>query len=279
MTRLGRADDPAPYTVDLRAPRRVSDRLGQKHFDKHGFFFSPGRIVANQPPNALPPGSESGRFSFDNRPLTLAESEVGVALQLMDGLDGGPLTRAKLAGGELEFCGRPRGFTIRIRGASVSDPAFRPQLTIRTADLSDLLQPRHPGGAPMTLAPTDLAVDPQLGRFILDLAALAAKAEDIRVDYLLAPAALSHNNDVIVVAELGQVPLPALLVILAGADQVVARGVVFQAGEAGDGGGGAQEERDDQHEPGAGADGGHERQQEAADGRGRFGHPVVPWPH
>jgi hypothetical protein len=41
----------------------------------------------------------------------------------------------------------------------------------------------------MTLAPIDLAVDPQLGRFILDLAALAATAEDLRVDYLLAPAA------------------------------------------------------------------------------------------
>jgi phage tail-like protein len=189
MARLGRADDPAPYTVDLRAPRRVSDRLGQKHFDNHGFFFSPGRIVANQPPNALPPGTDSGRFSFDNRPLTLAESEAGVALQLMDGLDGAPLTRAKLAGRELEFCGRPRGFAIRIRGSSASDPAFRPQLRVRAADLSDLLQPRHPGGAPMTLAPTDLAVDPQLGRFILDLAAVATKAEDVRVDYLLAPAA------------------------------------------------------------------------------------------
>ena len=56
MSCLGRADDPAPYTADLRAPRRVSDRIGQKHFDNHGFFFSPGRIVANQRPNALPPG-------------------------------------------------------------------------------------------------------------------------------------------------------------------------------------------------------------------------------
>jgi hypothetical protein len=40
----------------------------------------------------------------------------------------------------------------------------------------------------MTLAPTEVAIDPQLGRFVLDLAASDAKAEDVRVDYLLAPA-------------------------------------------------------------------------------------------
>jgi hypothetical protein len=164
MTRLGRADDPARYTGDLRAPRRVSDRIEQKHFDNHGFFFSPGRIIANQRPNALPPGSESGRFSFNNRPLTLAEGATGVALQLMDGLDGAPLTRGKLTGREPEFCGQPRGFTIRVKDVSISDPAFRPPLTIRAADLSDLLQPRHPDGTPLTLAPTDVPVDPQLGR-------------------------------------------------------------------------------------------------------------------
>jgi phage tail-like protein len=188
MTRLGRADDPAPYTADLRAPRRVSDRIGQKHFDNHGFFFSPGRIVANQRPNALPPGTESGRFSFDNRPLTLAEGATGVTLQLMDGFDGAPLTRSKLIGHEAEFCGQPRGFTIRVKDVSISDPAFRPPLTVRAADLSDLLQPRHPDGTAVALAPTDLAVDPQLARFILDLTAIEAKAEEVRVDYLLAPA-------------------------------------------------------------------------------------------
>ena len=188
MSCLGRADDPAPYTADLRAPRRVSDRIGQKHFDNHGFFFSPGRIVANQRPNALPPGSESGRFSFDNRPLTLADSQTGVVLQLMDGFDGAPLTRAKLAGRELEFCTTPPGFTIRIRGLSITDPAFRPQLTVRAGDLSDFSNPTSPGGGAMTLAPTDVAVDPQLGRFILDLAAIDAKAEEVRVDYLLASA-------------------------------------------------------------------------------------------
>jgi hypothetical protein len=106
----------------------------------------------------------------------------------MDGFDGAPLTRAKLAGRELEFCGMPRGFTIRIRGASVTDPAFRPQLTVRAADLSDFGNPLSPEGSAMTLAPTDLAVDPQLGRFILDLAGIDAKAEEVRVDYLLASA-------------------------------------------------------------------------------------------
>jgi hypothetical protein len=188
ITSLGRADDPAPYTVDLRAPRHVSDRIGQKHFDNHGFFFSPGRIIANQPPNALPLGSESGRFSFDNRPLALADGASGIALQLMDGLDGAPLTRAKLAGHELEFCGMPRGFTIRIRGSSITDPGFRPQLTVRAADLSDFGNPLTPTGGAMTLAPTEVAVDPQLGRFILDLAGIDAKAEEVRVDYLLASA-------------------------------------------------------------------------------------------
>jgi phage tail-like protein len=188
MTRLGRADDPAPYTADLRAPRHVSDRIGQKHYDNHGFFFSPGRIVTNQRPNTLPPDSESERFSFDNRPLTVADSRTGVTLQLMDGFDGAPLTRAKLAGEELEFCSTPRGFTIRIRGLSITDPAFRPQLTVRAADLSDFSNPTIPGGGAMTLAPTDVAIDPQLGRFILDLAAIDAKAEEVRVDYLLASA-------------------------------------------------------------------------------------------
>jgi hypothetical protein len=106
----------------------------------------------------------------------------------MDGFDGAPLTRAKLAGREPEFCGQPRGFTIRVKGVGISDPAFRPQLTVRAADLSDLNNPKSPGGGTMALAPTDVAVDPQLGRFILDLAALGAKAEEVRVDYLLAPA-------------------------------------------------------------------------------------------
>jgi hypothetical protein len=189
MTRLGRVDDPAPYTLDLRAPRHASDRIGQKHFDNQGFFFSPGRIIANRRPNVLPPGSESGRFSFDDRPLALANGETGVALQLMDGFDGTPLTRLKLAGRELEFCGTPRGCTIRIRGSSITDPTFRPQLTVRAADLSDFSAPRTPEGGAMTLASTEVAIDPQLGRFVLDLGAIAAKAEDVRVDYLLAPAA------------------------------------------------------------------------------------------
>lgn len=188
MTRLGQADDPAPYTIDLRAPRHASDRIGQKHFDNQGFFFSPGRIIANRRPNVLPPGSESGRFSFDDRPLSLADGETGVALQLMAGFDGAPLTRLKLAGRELEFCGTPRGCTIRIRGSSITDPTFRPQLTVRAADLSDFSAPRTPEGGAMTLAPTEVAIDPQLGRFVLDLGAIAAKAEEVRVDYLLAPA-------------------------------------------------------------------------------------------
>jgi phage tail-like protein len=187
MAQLGRPDDPAPYSLDLRAPRRASERIGQKHFDNLGVFFMPGRVIANRRPNVLPPHSESGRFSFDNRPIAVGDVQ-GIALQLFDAYTGAPITRRVLAGHEADFCGTVRGFTIRIRGTSVTDPAFATAVRVRAANLTDFATPTDANGAPLVLAATDIAVDPQLGRFRLDLTALGARAEDIRVDYLLGPA-------------------------------------------------------------------------------------------
>jgi phage tail-like protein len=194
MAQLGRPDDPAPYSLDLRAPRLASERIGQKHFDNLGLFFVPGRVIANRRPNVLPPQSESGRFSFDNRPIAFADTQ-GIGLQLMDAYTGAPITRRLLAGREAEFCGTLRGFTIRIGSTSVTDPAFAPAVKVRAANLTDFAAPVDVNGAPLVLAPTDIAVDPQLGRFRLDLAALDARAEDIRVDYLLAPATRVQGAD------------------------------------------------------------------------------------
>jgi phage tail-like protein len=194
MAQLGRPDDPAPYSLDLRAPRRASERIGQKHFDNLGLFFMPGRVIANRRPNVVPPQSESGRFSFDNRPIAMADTQ-GISLQLLDAYTGAPITRRLLAGREADFCGTARGFTIRIRGTSVTDPAFAPAVRVRAANLTDFAAPADAKGAPLVLAPTDIAIDPQLGRFRLDLAALDARAEDLRVDYLLGPVTRVQGAD------------------------------------------------------------------------------------
>jgi phage tail-like protein len=188
MVRLGRSDDPVPSTLDLHAPRRVTDRTGRAHHDNHGFFCTPAVVAADRRPSPLPPEDTSGRFSFDDRPLAPGDAE-GVPLQLLDGLDGTPLTRDRLDGHERELCGTPRGFSIRVRGVDITDPAFRPPLRVLAADLSDMDAPTDTGGTPMTLGPADVAVDPQLGRFRMDLASLTAAPEEVRVDYLLALAA------------------------------------------------------------------------------------------
>jgi phage tail-like protein len=193
MRRLGRIDDPAPYTLDIRSPRNVSERVGQKHFDHHGFFVTPCQVLANQRPNLLPPGATSGRFSFDNRPLGLVNPD-GFTLQLLDGIDGAPLTREKLAGQPQAYVSQPHGFTLRIRGTVVTDAAFKPPVRVLVANLADFGQPRSPTGAHLVLEPTDVAVDPQLGRFLLNPGALGAGPEDIRVDYLLASVARSEDR-------------------------------------------------------------------------------------
>ncbi len=185
LTRLGRVDDSAPYSIDLRAPRSVTDNVGQKHFDNHGFFITPGRPIQNQRANVLPPATESGNFSFDDRPLALADAQ-GITLQLLDSWDGVPITRGRLEGHELEFCGTARGFTIRDAGISITGPDFPVPVRVRAADLSNFSSPKTATGAPLVLLPTDVAIDPELGRFKLDLAALGLRAEQIQVDYLLA---------------------------------------------------------------------------------------------
>ena len=185
MVRLGRSDDPVPSTLDLRAPRRVTDRTGRGHFDNHGFFCTPAEVAADRRPNELPAGSHSGRFTFDDRPLAPGDT-AGVSLQLLDGIDGSPLTRSKLHGHEQAFCGTPRGFSIRVGGLDVTDPGRRPALRVLAASLASFDDPRDPDGAALALGPTDVAVDPELGRFLLDMTALAAAAEQVRVHYLLA---------------------------------------------------------------------------------------------
>lgn len=186
ITRLNRSDDSAPHTLDIRRPRRATDRFGRYHFDNLGFFFTFGRRVRNQRPNVLPPDSESGNFTFDGRLPGLGET-AGVPLQLQDGIDGSPLTRRKLEAEAGEYCGTTRGFTIRVSGIDLCSADFQPAVTLRAADLSDFTDPRTPAGAVLTLGPTDVAIDPQLGRFKLDLAGLGIIAEQIRVDYLLGP--------------------------------------------------------------------------------------------
>lgn len=187
MARLGRSDDPAPATLDLGAPRRVTDRSGRDHFDNLGFFCTPALVAADRRPNALPPGGTGGRFSFDDRPLAAGDT-AGVTLQLLDGLDGTPLTRRRLAGSEARFCGTPRGFSIRVRGVDVLAPGAQTAVRVRAADLADLDNPRDADGSPLTLDPGDLAVDPQLGRFRVHPPGLV-EAEELRVDCLLGLAA------------------------------------------------------------------------------------------
>ena len=187
MERLGRSDDPAPYSIDLRVPVRVTDRIGRQHVDNIGFFLVPSLAVVDRKPNVLPAGSGSGRFTFDDRPLDNGDTQ-GTRLQLLDGIDGAPLTRRRLARQAGELCGTRRGFTIRVNGVSVTDPGFLPALRIHAANLEDFDNATDPDGRPLPLDPTDVAVDPQTGRFQMDLAAVGATADDVRVDYLLANA-------------------------------------------------------------------------------------------
>jgi phage tail-like protein len=185
MERLLRSDDPAPYTLDIRSAARPTDVIGRTHFDNHGFFMTVGTQVASQRPNLVVPGTFSG-FTFDGRPLDPADT-VGNPLQLQDGIDGAPLTRRRLAGNEAAFFDTPRGFVIRDLGVSLTDPSFPVAVRVRAADLTSFAAPKDPGGAALALAPTDVAVDPQLGRFLVDLAALGTTADRLRVGFLLAP--------------------------------------------------------------------------------------------
>src|SRR4030095_2140784 len=111
MAQLGRPADPTLSSLDLRAPRGASERIGQKHFDNLGLFFMPGRVIANRRPNVLPLQSESGRFSFDNRPIAMADAQ-GISLQLLDAYTGAPITRRLFAGSDADFCVTAAGFQL-----------------------------------------------------------------------------------------------------------------------------------------------------------------------
>ncbi|MGW0591315.1 phage tail protein [Streptosporangium sp. NPDC002607] len=192
LTRLGRGDDPVPAVLDMRAPRGVTDTVGRAHFDNLGLFVTPARVATDRRPNSLPPGTDGGRLTFDDRPLDPADAR-GVRLQLLDGLDGAPLTRAALDGAESLFCGTSRGFAIRIGGLDITDPEFRPVVSVLAADLSDFAAPRRPGGGALPLSATNVAVDPQLGRILLDPVALGVAGRGVRVDYLTAPTARAED--------------------------------------------------------------------------------------
>jgi phage tail-like protein len=192
LERLGRSDDTASYSIDLRAPRHSRDTIGQKHFDNLGFFLTPSRVVVNQRPNALPAGSVRGRFTFDSRALEPGDDR-GIRLQLLDGLDGRPITRRTLDGRERDFCGTRRGFTIRVHDISITDPTRVPPLVIRAANLEDFDHPIDPDGNDLPLEPSargdeprvHVAIDPEAGRFFINLNIVKATADDLRVDYLL----------------------------------------------------------------------------------------------
>ncbi len=183
MVRIGRSDDPAPYTIDLRVAAGPSDRIGRAHFDNHGFFLTVGRSFDSRHPNQLRVGPPAG-FSFDDALLTLGDT-TGNMLQLQDGSDGAPLTFTRFAGHEPDFVDTPRGFTITARGLSLLDPSFGVGTRVVAARLADLANPKDASGAALTLLPRDIAVDPQLGRFLLTLASFGVTATELRVGYLM----------------------------------------------------------------------------------------------
>ncbi|MGH2898380.1 MAG: hypothetical protein ACRDMZ_06870, partial [Solirubrobacteraceae bacterium] len=158
MAQLGRSDDPAPYTVDLRAPAAPTDRIGRTHFDNHGFFVTIGRIFANRRPNQLRIGPPAG-FSVDDTLLANTDT-TGNLLQLLDGIDGSPITRAKLDGHVADFVDTARGFTITARGTSLLDPSFGAGASVVVAKLGNLALPKTLGDADLVLPPRTIAVDP-----------------------------------------------------------------------------------------------------------------------
>lgn len=194
MLQLGRSDDRAPYTLDLRAPARPGDRIGRTHFDNHGLFLTVGRRLDLRRPNLLRAGTPTG-FSFDDRPLATGDA-VGNLLQLQDAIDGSPLTLGrtgvigKFVDHEVDYADTQRGFTIRVRGVSLLDPSFGGRVV--AANLVDLASPKDPhdpsGATALTLQTKDVAVDPQRGRFLVNLTAFGISADDLRVGYSLTSA-------------------------------------------------------------------------------------------
>jgi hypothetical protein len=190
MAQLGRSDDPAPYTIDLRSPTFPSDKIGRPHFDNQGLFLTIGRAIANQAPYPItpttPPTTLTG-FTFDNRPPP-ATLKSGISLMLQDGVDGSPITRSKLSGNEDALFDTLRGFTIRALNGSLRDLASSKPLALVTADLSDFDHPKDLKGNPLATAFTGIYLDPELGRFMLIPSAFGLQQSQLRVGYLLAQA-------------------------------------------------------------------------------------------
>ncbi|MDY7090505.1 MAG: hypothetical protein SYR96_36125, partial [Actinomycetota bacterium] len=135
----------------------------------HVLFCTPSVVVAGAHPAPLADGS--GAF-------TVAEVDRG-PVALVDGFDAAPLTRAALDADPGAYVGTPRGFTFRVRGAGLTSPVV-------PADLDDPAQPRDTAGDPLTVAATEIAVDPETGRFLIDPAGLGIRVGELTVDYLLA---------------------------------------------------------------------------------------------
>jgi hypothetical protein len=170
IRRLGRADDDAPYTVDVSSPRHVTDRAGRASFDAQIFFCAPAVVLAGRRPARLP--AAPGAFTF-------ADRDDG-PFPLLDGFEGASLTRTTLAADPAAFAGTRRGFTFRVRGADSGAP-------VAAADLADPANPRHLDGTPLVRTGAEIAVDPHTGRFLADPAALGARDSEFTVDYLRAP--------------------------------------------------------------------------------------------
>ena len=76
--------------------------------------------------------------------------------------------------------------------------------------------------------------------------------------------AADHDHDIVIVAELIEVLLPALLVVLFRADQVVALGVILQTGAGGINRQATEAKRNEQDEQRIAAHGRHQRKEQAA---------------
>ena len=154
-------------------------------------------------------------------------------------------------------------------------------------DRLDLLARREHQGTALQVAEIDFVED------AVERLGLIGQACGEAVECSLHPGAvgpLDHDNDVVIVAELAEVALPALLIVLARTDEVVASGVILEAQQGGDerGNAGKQGKRED--EARTRTDPIHEAHEgEADEGRppargrrvviavgGEVGHPVFP---
>ncbi|MFY1652536.1 hypothetical protein ACN27J_16765 [Solwaraspora sp. WMMB762] len=167
--RIGRVDDDVPYTVDVSSPRHATDRVGRANHDAQIFFCVPAVVHTGRRPARLPAAPVA---------FTFADHDDG-EFSLLDGFEGSPLTRAALAADLAAFAGTRRGFAFRIRGTDSGAPVV-------ATDLSDPSDPRRLDGEPLIFVGTEVAVDPETGRFLADLAALGTRDGEFTVDYLRA---------------------------------------------------------------------------------------------